>query len=159
MKTGASFARGKNDGVYRTPDDFRAAVVARFGYPHVDLACTRENVFGREGLHTPAWDSLQVDWRDWIPYQPARPYGWLNPPFAHIAPWAKKAAESGARVLMLVPAAIGSNWYRDYVHKHARVYALNGRLDFGSGPYPKDCTLCDYGDEPGLEIWSWQTKK
>lgn len=157
MKTGASFARGKNDGVYRTPDDFRAAVVARFGMPRIDLACDETNKFGAYGLDE-SLDSLRLNWSDWIPHNPAA-YGWLNPPFERIAPWAKKAAESVERVLVLVPAAIGSNWFRDYVFGHARVYALNGRLDFGAGPYPKDCMLCDYGDEPGLEIWSWRTKK
>lgn len=157
MKTGASFARGKNDGVYRTPDDFRAAVGDRFGWPHVDLACTVANQFGAVGIRHPT-DSLAECWQDWVP-EPARAYGWLNPPYGDIATWARKAAESGARVLMLVPAAVGSNWFRDYVHGHARVYALNGRLSFdGKNPYPKDCMLCDYGDEPGLEIWSWRTK-
>ena len=57
----------------------------------------------------------------------------------------------------LVPAAVGSNWFRDYVDGKALVLLLNGRLSFdGAGPYPKDCILCLYGIEPGYEVWSWR---
>lgn len=149
--TGAAFARGKNDGVYRTPDDFRAAVVERFGYPVQDLACSGENQFGVLGL---VERSLEADWLTMV-----KPSGlqWLNPPYGNIAPWARKCAESGVRVLLLVPASVGSNWFRDWVFGRARVYFLNGRLSFdGKHPYPKDLILCDYGDEPGFEIWNWR---
>jgi hypothetical protein len=172
VSTGAAFARHKNDGVYRTPDDFRAAVVARFGTPSVDLACDETNQFGTLGVGLPI-DSLREDWVQWRNAGAKRQLGpkwyetpvtfppmWLNPPFGAIWPWARKASESGARVLMLVPASIGSDWFRDYVFGRARVYALNGRLCFnGIDPYPKDCILCDYGDEPGLEIWTWRATK
>jgi len=61
-----------------------------------------------------------------------------------------------------VPAAVGSNWYRDYVHKKCLVLALNGRLAFITGKpkllYPKDCILCLYGPDfaPGFDVWSWK---
>jgi len=154
--TGARFARHRNDGVYRTPDDFRDAVGDRFGWPAIDLACDTANQFGPEGV-TPADDSLSLDWALLATVQA---YGWLNPPYGDIGAWARKSAESGARVLMLVPASIGANWFRDYVWGRARVYALNGRMSFdGVNPYPKDLILCDYGDEPGLEIWTWKKNR
>jgi hypothetical protein len=85
---------------------------------------------------------------------------WLNPPFASITPWAAKCADEatqGAKILLLVPASVGSNWFRDHVFNQARVLFLNGRLTFVGCPtsYPKDCMLCSYGDEPGCEIWKW----
>ncbi len=72
------------------------------------------------------------------------------------------SAQDGARIAFLVPAGVGSNWYRDFVHNKARVLALNGRLAFIEGKpkllYPKDCILCLYGPDfaPGFDVWSWK---
>jgi hypothetical protein len=64
---------------------------------------------------------------------------------------------------MLVPAAIGSNWFRDHVDGRALVLALNGRLAFIEGKpddlYPKDCILALYSPfvASGFEVWSWRS--
>lgn len=146
--SGAAYRRHQNDGVYRTPDDFREAVSARFGMPVVDLACSPGNQFGRLGVY---WHSLAQDWNQYADLL------WLNPPYNNIRPWAEKCAESNANILLLVPASVGSNWFRDYVFARARVYLLNGRMSFdGKHPYPKDLILCHYGDKPGFEVWSWK---
>ena len=87
---------------------------------------------------------------------------WLNPPFDDIAPWAEKcAAESVqpgcAPILLLTPASIGTNWFRDFVFRHALVFALNGRIKFvgASDPYPKDLMLSVYGlGVTGFNIWT-----
>jgi hypothetical protein len=75
---------------------------------------------------------------------------------------------------MLIPAGVGSNWWRDYVHNKAMVLLLNGRITFGGCPpnpktgkvdaYPKDCALLlyspenkfyiDHGDA-AYDVWSW----
>lgn len=89
-------------------------------------------------------------------------WGWLNPPFKDITPWARKCAEAedaGAHIAFLVPASVGANWFSDYVHQRALVLALNGRLDFIPGAmYPKDCMLCLFGPtvSPGFDVWSWR---
>src|SRR5882672_11336110 len=60
-------------------------------------------------------------------------WNWLNPEFGMIEPFVAKALQQvteGAKTVMLVPAAVGSNWWRDYVHQKANVVFLNGRLCF-----------------------------
>lgn len=109
-------------------------------------------------------------------------WGWLNPPFTNIGAWAAKCAAASAQrsqthIAMLVPAGVGSNWFRDYVAGKAEVLFLNGRLCFipewrytvdpsprnttgafyQSVPlYPKDCILCLYGHAPGYKVWTWK---
>jgi phage N-6-adenine-methyltransferase len=158
-RTGASFARGSSKQDYSTPRIFLDAVERRFGKLDFDLAATKENrvahdFFGPDN-HDPRFrDSLACNWST---------LGgnlWLNPPFARIAPWAAKCAEPllpRVRIFFLVPAAVGSNWWRDFVHKKALVLFLNGRLSFdGKDGYPKDCALCVYGAPPGYECWNWR---
>jgi hypothetical protein len=90
---------------------------------------------------------------------------WLNCEFSDIDPWAercKQEAERGANILLLTPAAVGSNWYRDHVAGNADVYKLNGRLCFdGKNVFPKDCILSHF--HPGLQhtqnVWEWRKNK
>jgi hypothetical protein len=90
---------------------------------------------------------------------------WLNPPFDPISPWAIKCAVSAPirssmsrKILFLVPASVGSEWYAQHVHENALVLLLRPRLSFdGKNPYPKDCLLAVYGERPGVECWKWTT--
>jgi hypothetical protein len=153
---------------FETPDDLIAAVkwllkIAEF---RVDLAAdstnakstawlgpgVEEGVFG--GWGSLALDSLTADWHfnEWC---------WLNPPFSNIAPWARKCSEyaTSTYIAFLVPASVGSNWYRDYVEPFAAVRALTGRPSFdGVGPYPKDLILALYGPGflPSFKTWNWK---
>jgi phage N-6-adenine-methyltransferase len=163
-RTGAALARGKSRQDYQTPADFMKAVKRRFGAPRFDLAASAKNAQCKS-YFTKRDNALRQPW-------PRSPwYNWLNPPFGNIAPWAAKcAAESqlGARILFLVPAAVGSNWYRDNVFPYARTLLLNGRLMFvgQKDPYPKDLILAVYDrtldgyltevDGPGCEVWPWR---
>ncbi len=77
---------------------------------------------------------------------------WVNPPYSDIAPWTHKTYLSscaGCLVVMLVPASVGSNWWRQHVDGKAAVYFLSPRLSFigHTTPYPKDCALLVYGAE------------
>ena len=152
MTTGASMNRGASRQDYETPADFMRAVEKRFGVMSVDLAARSDNT------KAPVWideekDSLLVDW--------SRLKGnlWLNPPFSNIAPWAEKCAvesAKGARVFLLTPASVGSNWFSNFVHKKATVIFLNGRITFvgSKDTYPKDCILSCFGyGESHYEVW------
>lgn len=145
---------GRSEQSVETPQEFIDAVVNRFGVLTVDLAADAFNAkatcyFDKD------LNSLAQDWSH---------YGgnlWCNPPYAHIAPWASKAAELkyGTKVLMLVPASIGSNWYAEHVHDRAYVLALNPRLTFvgHTSSYPKDLILCCYGlGFKGFDVWRWK---
>lgn len=159
--TGASFARGSSKQDYATPGDFRGAVVNKFGLPYFDLAADETNYFGVR-WYSIVEDSLKQDWHK-IPG-----LLWLNPPFDQIEPWAKKChleAELGAKILLLVPASVGSVWYSRHVHGVARdVYFLSPRLCFdGKAPYPKDCLLAhfdcrdrDFVILTRYDCWRWK---
>ena len=147
--------RSKQD--YQTPPEFLAAVRAKFGALEFDLAASPENAACAR-FYTEADNSLVQTWPHSTGW--AGGWNWLNPPFADIAPWVKKASQEGARTLVLIPASVGANWWRDWVHEKAVVYFLNGRIRFVGAKdlYPKDCALLQYGaygDEPDYSIWTW----
>ena len=151
--------RGGSRQDYPTPWKFIRACERRFGRIFVDLAASEEN---KKALFcfTKDDDSLSIRWGNF--QRSPRQYMWLNPPFSDITPWARKCAEEGflgARILFLTPASIGSNWFRDHVHRKALVLALNGRITFegASDPYPKDCILSVFGTgATGFDVWDWQ---
>lgn len=145
-------------GLLHAPPDFLAAVKRRSGLKEfaIDLAASPDNAVAPL-FYTEAENALTQPWRT-----KAREIGWLNPPFADIAPWVEKAwreSQIGARLVMLVPAAVGANWWRDHVHGKAFALLLNGRLTFVGQKdcYPKDCALLVYGPDvaPGYDMWSW----
>lgn len=159
-KTGAGFNRGSSKQDYATPPDFMAAVTKRFGLINFDLAASAHNK-KHDNFFSERDNSLVQEWHR-IPGNL-----WLNPAFDRIEPWAQKcAAESilGATIFFLVPASVGSNWFRDYCHKKSLVLALNGRIHFDpSNPtwgYPKDCALMVYSPRNvlgiGFDTWTWK---
>lgn len=86
-------------------------------------------------------------------------WGWLNPPFGNIEPWVRKAASHPMKITMLVPSAVGANWWRRWVHRRCYVLHLNGRITFvgEQHPYPKDCSLLLYMGPHiiGENVWTW----
>lgn len=159
--SGVRHNRGRSKQDYATPWPFIAAVKT-----HLDIEEFAVDLAAEEGNRKAAWwidpkdDSLKMDWRHAI----GRGYGWLNPPYASIGKWAKKCAETvkepGPKICFLVPAAVGSNWFRDYVYRaDAHTLFLNGRITFegATDPYPKDLMLVLYGfGYQGNSIWSWR---
>lgn len=156
MKPGPTITRGRSRQDYATPPDFMAAVSCKFGEPAWDLAATAENTKA-QCFFTPEQDSLKQNWHN------LNALCWLNPPFDNIGKWAEKCYwetiyGNGLQILFLVPASVGSNWFRDYVFRKSFVYFLNGRITFTgcTDPYPKDMILCHYGVLPGEAIWKWK---
>lgn len=148
---------GKSKQDYGTPKGFLEAVKQKLHIEDftIDLAASAENsvtnfYIGEEQ------NSLVQDWAGYTGWC------WLNPPFADIEPWAKKAyveSTKGAHIAMLVPLSI-AQWWVYWVEQMAYVHLLNGRLTFvgETKPYPKDCALLLYGPEGyhGYEVWSWR---
>lgn len=149
-----------------TPRDLLDAVEARFGEMDFDLAATVENcvaprfVEDRLSFYGPgstlAEDSLLADWSN------RDGNLWLNPPFAKLAPWARKCAETptghGMRRIFLIVPLCTANWACDYVHGKALVLGLAPRVKFvgHSTAFPKDMMLACYGLEPGFGVWRWK---
>lgn len=155
---------GKSRQDYETPDDLIAAIEQRFGPLVFDLAANAKNKKCAVYYNT-RMDSLRQDWSQLAGNL------WLNPPFAHIDPWAEKCKESVWRwqhinesvaipftIFLLTPASIGSEWFRNHVYGQAHVIGLNPRLHFvgEEDPYPKDCMLSLFGRQPGFEVWRWK---
>lgn len=66
---------------------------------------------------------------------------WCNPPYGRkISEWVKKAKESNATVVMLLPARTDTKWFHEYIYKNAEVRFIKGRLKFvgsqNSAPFP-----------------------
>jgi phage N-6-adenine-methyltransferase len=147
---------GKSKQDYSTPYEFIEAVYGLLNITEfaVDLAADASNAkapvfYGVEE------DSLAQDWARFPGWH------WLNPPFGKITPWVERAnifGWQGVKVAMLLPAAVGSNWYREHVEGEAYVFFLNPRLSFdGVAPYPKDCMLALYGTPfRGASTWRWK---
>jgi DNA (cytosine-5)-methyltransferase 1 len=141
------------------------AVKNRFKIPRfaADLAASAENAVA-DLYFTEEMDSLKQAWH-LASLTSVERWCWLNPPFSDIEPWVKKAtieSHSGAHTIMLVPASVGANWWRDWVGPYSFQLFLNGRLTFigETTPYPKDCALLIYApfQLKGSEVWDWRTR-
>lgn len=127
--------RSKQD--YGSPIDLVRAAEFRWSPFHTDLAAHDNG----DNAKAPRWigpsrDSLTVDWVAEL----AGEAGWLNPEFGDIEPWARKCSfESnlGARIVMLTPAGIGTEWFAKYVFGHALVIGIRPRPVFEVVPAPE----------------------
>lgn len=155
IRTGPSMNKGRSKQDYGTPREFLDAVEKRFGSIRHDLAASAENAVC-ENYYDQHRDAFAHDWRT------LRGLLWLNPPFANIAPWAEKCAAEASpmtRIVMLVPASIGSNWFAEHANKKAIVLGLSPRITFvgTANPYPKDLMLLCYGfGASGFDVWRWK---
>lgn len=165
-KSGPSINRGTSKQNYRTPDDFMEAVRKRFGRISWDLAAESSNA-QHEHFYSEQDDAFKFHWhqiKDEDHESRNEGWLWLNPPFSGIEPWAEKCAaevKQGAKILFLVPAAIGSNWYWGHVAPNAHVLALRQRICFdGKNPFPKDLLLCVFhAGLKGFQPWDWKGKR
>lgn len=153
---------GRSETVVATPDDFMKEVKKYFGIKafDIDLAADRTNTKAKRFI-TKEQNALDHDF-SWRRAILSRQTAWLNPPYDHIEPWVRKAAQTGRSIFVLVPASVGSNWWRDWVDGTADVYLLNGRIKFVGHKtgYPKDLALLVYGGlVTGYQVWDWKPKQ
>lgn len=150
--------RGESKQDYCTPDEFLDAVRTYLNILEFDcdLAASDDNCVCLP-YFTEKMNSIGQNWKI------GDGYNWCNPPFENIQEWVKKAGMEWqfhqARTIMLLPAGVGSNWFRDYCHNITWVLFLNGRITFKGAPtcYPKDCMLVVWGaGRVGYDIWSWR---
>ena len=78
-------------------------------------------------------NGLEQDWSGEIVF--------CNPPYGRdIKNWVKKANDSHALTVMLIPARTDTSYWHDYIFNKAEVRFLRGRLKFGdsknSAPFP-----------------------
>jgi len=154
---------------YGTPPEFIKAIEKRFGKITFDLAAhsknyKNDNYFSLEKEQ----DSIKLNWPNGL--------NWLNPPFSprpespyDLHNWTKKCkdeiVDNDVTTLLLTPAAVGTNWFRDNVIGFADVYFLNGRLKFlhEDGQEPTgvqiDMMVSHYHNaksKKGIFVWDWR---
>lgn len=115
---------------WATPQDFFEQIDKEFHF-NLDACATAENA-KCDKYYTKEQDGLSQEWDGII---------WCNPPYGRsIGMWVKKAYESKATVVLLVPARTDTKWFHDYVLGKAEVRFVKGRLKFGgcknSAPFP-----------------------
>lgn len=163
---------------YRTPRAFLDAIEREYGRITWDAACTTEDCVAGESEHghmrgheyNLGEDALLTDWT-----LMAGELVWCNPPFGKSGAFCRKAAEAQRpdaplRCLMLVQAAVDSDWFRQHVHGKAFVRPLSPRIAFthpdgspvldGKGKpaaINRPLMLAEYGfGRVGFEPWRWK---
>lgn len=174
---------GRSKQNYATPSNFIEPVKKLLGITEFDCDLAAEP----ETAKAPVYITKEMDAFSFDSWKFGNGWNWLNPEFADIGPWVDRAfsmcKSEGAQTAVLIPAGVGSNWWRDWVHGKAYVLLLNGRLCFienwattidpatekpGKGParfytspplYPKDCCLLLYSPAyaAGYDVWTWAT--
>lgn len=125
--------------LWETPQALFEELNLEFGF-QTDVCALPENA-KCEVFYTPEQDGLSQEWTGVC---------WCNPPYGRqIGKWVKKAAESKATVVMLLPARTGTKWFHDYILPNAEIHFIKGRLKFGgsknSAPFPS--MVCIFRNE------------
>lgn len=137
MNTGVMFS-SKTD-LWATPQAFFDELNEEFTFD-LDTCAIADNAKCAR-FFSPEEDGLAQDWTDCI--------AWCNPPYGReIGKWVKKAAESRARVVMLLPARTDTAWFHDYIYGKAEIRFVRGRLKFGDGknsaPFPSMVVIFEH---------------
>lgn len=108
-----------------TPVDVFRRISVAYG-PFALDACCRPETAKADHFYTREDDGLAQPWHGRV---------WVNPPYSDPAPWIRKAVEEvrnghSDRVVMLLPAAIDTEWYHTLVVPHADVVPVRGRIRF-----------------------------
>lgn len=111
--------------LWSTPQDLFDKLNAHFAFT-TDVCATKDNAKCAH-FFTQEADGLAQNWHGVC---------WMNPPYGReIGKWVKKASESNAVVVCLVPARTDTAWWHDYCAK-GEVTFLRGRLHFGGHKNP-----------------------
>ena len=116
--------------LWETPQDFFDKLNEEFNF-QTDVCALPENAKCKH-FYTPEQDGLVQEWNGSC---------WCNPPYGRqIGKWVRKASESKATTVMLIPARTDTAWFHDYIYGKAEVRFVRGRLKFGeaknSAPFP-----------------------
>ena len=116
--------------MWETPKDLFDKLDEEFGF-QTDVCAIKQNAKCKR-FYTPEQNGLKQIWTGVC---------WCNPPYGiGIEKWMKKAYESSATVVCLVPARTDTKWFHDFVLGKAEIRFIRGRLKFGnsknSAPFP-----------------------
>lgn len=116
--------------LWETPQDFFDNLNREFGF-EVDVCALSSNAKCKK-FFSPSDDGLVQEWKGVC---------WCNPPYGReIGKWVKKAYESNATTVLLLPARTDTKWFHDYIYGKAEIRFIKGRLKFGdsknAAPFP-----------------------
>lgn len=125
--------------MWATPQHFFDELNDEFHFD-CDVCATEENA-KCEKYYSPTEDGLKQTWG----------VCWMNPPYGReIGKWVKKAAESNATVVCLLPARTDTKWFHEYILGKAEIRFVKGRLKFGDGknsaPFPSMVVIFRNGE-------------
>jgi site-specific DNA-methyltransferase (adenine-specific) len=117
--------RRSTNSEWGTPKPLFKALDRTFHFT-LDACATPQNSKCRR-YFTKKEDGLQQNWsKDEVI--------WLNPPYGgEIERWLKKAAESQATVVALIPSRTGNGWWFKYVTQANLIVFIRGRIRFEGG--------------------------
>lgn len=116
--------------IWETPQDFFDKLNEEFNF-QTDVCALPENAKCKR-FYTPEQDGLAQEWIGSC---------WCNPPYGRqVGKWVRKASESKATTVMLIPARVDTAWFHDYIYGKAEVRFVRGRLRFSgakeNAPFP-----------------------
>lgn len=121
---------------WETPTALYQILDDEFGF-ELDVCASPENAKADQYL-TPEHDGLTCDWGDAV--------CWMNPPYGReLSHWIEKAVTArylGATVVCLVPARIGSRWFRLCCREADEIRLLHSRLTFEGADQPAPFPSC-----------------
>lgn len=123
------FSSQKED--WETPQELFDQLNQEFNFT-VDVASNEENR-KCERYYTKLENGLLQNWNGEVV--------WCNPPYGrNVGDWVRKAGESNATVVMILPVRTDTKWFHSYIYQKAEIRFLKGRLKFGdsknSAPFP-----------------------
>lgn len=133
--------------VCSTPQDLFDALNKEFHFT-CDVCAIAENA-KCERFFSPQDDGLSQKWEGVC---------WCNPPYGKdIKKWVKKASESDATVVMLLPARTDTIWFHEYIYGKAEIRFIKGRLRFNgmktSAPFPSMISIFNQKARSGEEAF------
>ena len=115
---------------WETPQDFFLELHREFDFT-LDPCATHENA-KLPKYYTKEENGLSKNWDGERVF--------MNPPYGReITKWVKKAYESKALVVGLLPARTDTQWFHNWIYNKARIRFIKGRLKFSkknSAPFP-----------------------
>ena len=146
-----------NSNEWGTPQAFFDALDYEFNFT-LDVAATVSNTKCKR-FYTEEDNALYKPWTGIV---------WCNPPYGRIiGKFVEKAYEesqSGATVVMLIPARTDTTYWHDYVMRSKQIRFIRGRLYFeqgginGPAPFPSAIIVFEPGEDnfPTVSSYRWQ---
>lgn len=130
------FGRDRDD--WETPEELFRRYDEKYHFT-IDV-CASDQTAKCARYFTKEQNALEQDW--------GGERCWCNPPYGHIiGQFVKKAAESKALTVLLIPARTDTKWFHKYIYNRYPVEFIKGRIRFvgaeSTAPFPSMAVIID----------------